>query len=528
MARLRGRPRLPRVQLEVPRDALVAFWKLLQQQLGKPGQIRRNPFILRYLARYADPEIDDNFLARSIEEMLRSSCSRVAPRARIIIERTIFGGEPISAVATSLGISERQLYRDRAAAVVTMANQLASTSADSRFASVSIEEPVALQLAYARVLEQIARYDEASCALSDLARNIEAPRKQAFVQCALARVALAQSRKHAAHRHVENALTLLRADDDPPTRAEAESMAGAIAMIEGDLSAAHEKLRRSVVAQRSLVECTGQIRCTEALVRSLITHSDLNIFMGRFQDGCDAAAEAQRRILALPFGDRALALSARVSVAAAASFIGESPFSAETEMRNCYEAAVRQGFVAIAVDVGIWLALIYRFRQQHDRALELFNSLLPTSRSFSPSALKANFFIAMANELSEVGRPKAAIAMVSEAATIAVPDDPGLQAQLSLSSARAYLAANESLAAADAADQARRLFSELGLSGLVGVSLLIKGRALASSGRLRDAVTNVRQSIDALSVAGHPQALHDAQHTLALLGRSRCSNVTVP
>lgn len=134
----------------------------------------------------------------------------------------------------------------------------------------------------------------------------------------------------------------------------------------------------------------------------------------------------------------------------------------------------------------------------------------------------------MANELSEVGRHKAALAMVSEAATVAVPDDPELQAQLSLSSARAYLAANESLAAADSADQARQLFSQLGRTGLVGVSLLIKGRALASSGRLRDAVTNVRQSIDALSVAGHPQALLDAQHALALLRRSRGSNAIVP
>jgi tetratricopeptide (TPR) repeat protein len=517
-----GRPPVARpLSATVPREALESLRDLLHQ-LGKPKHIRTNMFVLRYLAARVDLEADDHFLTQSIEQLVRASVAQIASRPRIIIERTIFNGERVAAVARSLGISDRQVHRDQATAVRAVAERLISSSTQSRGAiAARTEDRFRLRFSCSRILEQAGRFDEACTVLSDILREVDDERVRARIHCDLSRLALDQLRNLAARHNVERARSALRAvGDDALTRGQVDATIGAVEMVGGDQRAAREHLRRGAVALRSCIGGEDHESASEILARALVIRSDLDVFSGKLSDARDAATEAQERLRTLPFADRSIILAARMSMAAASAFTWSNPANIESEMRTCYQAATQQGFVVVAIDIAIWLALIYRYMNQSERGLELFRTLLPSARSMSPSRVKATFFLSMANGLSEAGQAKGAMDMISEATAVAVVEDLELRAHLRLASARAYLLAGELLTAIDASDDAERTFSDLGRVGLVGVTLHVRGKALLAMGKPREASITIRHSIDALASAGHPRALLDARRTLsALQGR---------
>lgn len=380
-----------------------------------------------------------------------------------------------------------------------------------------MDDRFVLRLSSSRALEHAGRFGEASTLLSDLLGEVDDERGRARLHCDIARLALEQVQKVAARHHLERARSLGAARDDVLTRGHVEALAGAVALNEEDPSEARRYLARSAMALRSCIGGPNHERASEVLARLLVDQSSLYVFAGNLEDAADAAAEADRRLSALAFPDQAVRLAARFAIAAATAYNWSNRERAEAEMRACYRAATQQGFVALAADIGIWLALIYRYTDRQEAALELFAALLPSVRTMSQSRVKASFFISAANVLSEAGNVRLAMDMISEAAGFAFLDDRAFRAQFYLASTRVHILTGDLAAALEASQEAERSFAELNRVGLVGATLLVRGKALLAMGRPKDATTIIRHSIDALSLAGYPGTLLRARRTLGAI-----------
>jgi hypothetical protein len=195
------------------------------------------------------------------------------------------------------------------------------------------------------------------------------------------------------------------------------------------------------------------------------------------------------------------------------AFSWSDPGAVEVEMRACYDAALARNFITTALDISIYLSMIYRFRGKEAASVELLSSLLPIVRGVSTSRTKAVFLIAFANVLSERRQSETALDVLVEAAQATLPDQPALEAQLRLTAARVRLAGGADMEVVDTADEAARLFLRLNRPGLVGVSLHVKSKAWLGMNRVGEAVRAARCSVEALS-GGHPMALRRAQNTL--------------
>jgi hypothetical protein len=147
-------------------------------------------------------------------------------------------------------------------------------------------------------------------------------------------------------------------------------------------------------------------------------------------------------------------------------------------------------------------------------------SLVAVCDRISTSRTKAIFYGSFATLLSSSGQTRLAEEMLSRAIDTTLPEQPDLEGQLHLTSSRAKIASGLPLEAIDASAKAQILFTELGRTGLIGVSLHVRSLALIALGRYREALRAALDSVDALTL-GHPQARSLAKQTVASLRAGR-------
>ncbi len=516
VARPNGRPRSNKTpSVPIPPDAVLAARRVLRY-FHQPQRLRRDGLVTRYMPAYIDASDSDQFWMESIDAIVRSAIAGEPSRTRIIIERTALDGEPVSAVAKSLGLSERQLYRDRALATDAIARQLIVARQEHQRATVTVARPLDLHLSYAHMLEQLGQLDAAETTLSRLAGQIDSLRDRVIVNSHVARLLLAQGRRKDAESAARLALSeAILTDGDTLARSVVECVLGEIALNSGEMVSAQALLRRSAVGLRSLLAGTDREHACASLARALITQSCVEASIGQYEKACQSAREAQHELRDLARPNQSLQLAARVALATASAFVWSDPSAIEEEMRACYDAALARNSIMSAVEVSFFLSWIYRFRGEAARAFELFSSLLPIVRGLSTSRSKAAFFLTFANMLSECAQQDgAAMRMLLEGAQSTLPDQPDLEAHILLTTARVRLAGGADMEAMNAADEAAFLFSRLGYTELFGVSLHLEGKAWAKMQRVGDAVRTVRRSVEALSLASHPVELERARNTL--------------
>lgn len=488
----------------------------LLHQLGASNRLRSDPILSRCLIP-TDDETACKTLAPSVEELIQSVLRRLPPRVRMGLERTEFHDQTVSEAAKSLGISERQLYRDRAFAFRIIAGLLSSHPTDHVRPRVEIRDRTDVRLSHARMLEQVGQLDAAATVLADLALATDNATDRASTFCALTRLALEQGNLHGARSYADHAISSTFAcGGDAFARCEADSVLGEIALRHGRPDAATQVLRRAAIGLRALLGGSQHDRATVALARCLIALTVSHHLSGRFREAWDAITETRSRLSEMSRPDYLSELDARVLMAATSHFIGETPAHAESELRACYEISLNSGFILSALDIAVYLATFYRLRGATDLAIELMRSVVGVCNGVSISRTKAYFYIAFATVLCRTGEVGLGAEMLARGSESTLPGQPDVEAQLHLATTRAKLAAQAPLEAMEASARAAVIFTELGRTGLVGVSLHLRSLALISLGRHREAFQTALDAVDALSSA-HPRARILALETLHFL-----------
>jgi tetratricopeptide (TPR) repeat protein len=501
----------------VSSDQLRTVCDLLRQ-IGRPNRLRNDQIISRYTSS-DEPHIKGETLAPSVEEFVRAVMSELPPRTRIALERTEFDAQPIPDVARAIGVSERQLYRDRALGLGIIARRLSSRTPEVQ----TTIDPASLsdvRLSQASMLEQVGQMEAAIAVLSDMTTTGDA-RDRASANCALARLALEQGSTHEARLFANRAISSsLDSDGDALAQCETDSILGEIAFRHGRSDAASQLLRRASSVLRSLLFGPQHDRATEALARSLIALSMSYNASGRFQEARRAVSEARNHLDEMSRPSYLLQLKARAQLATTCHFVSEDRAFAERELRACYDISVNSGFTSSALDIAVTLATFYRLRGAANLAIELMDSLVRVCKSMSVSRTKSFFYGSFATVLSASGKVDLADEMLALAQESALPGQPDLEALLYLAATRIRLATGSPVEALETSSKAQVLFSELGRTGLIGVSLHLRSVALIALGRFRDALNTAHDAVDALS-AGHPEARTLAQATVDSLRAGR-------
>lgn len=491
-------------------DQLRAVRELLRE-LGRPARLRQDPIISRFVAE-EKRDIDPQILSPAVEELLRATIHGLPARARIVLERIELEGQSVSKVACALGLSVRQVYRDRALALRLIAQRLALLPQPARL-TITVSPVTDVRLAHAIMLAQIGQLTTASDALGDISSNAPDPHERIRADCALIRLALEQGSSTQARSFAQRAMTrALALESDGLARYEVESTLGELALRYGRADAASQMLKRSATMVRRFLGGLQHDYAAEVLARALIARSIAHTAAGQLDDAWDTISEARERLHELSRPTYLFQLGARVQMAATAHFIDEHPDRAEAELRACYDIAVNGGFTLSALNIAVYLATFYRLRGATDLALDLMHPLAAICEHVSRCRSKAVFYGSFATLLSSVGQTKLSAEMLSRARRATLPDQPDLDAQWHLVSARANIAAGVPLAAIEDSAKAQVLFAELGRTGLIGVSLHLRSLALAAVGRHREALHSAREAVDALAL-GHPQARALASET---------------
>jgi tetratricopeptide (TPR) repeat protein len=515
-----GRGPKTHVPKEACADSLkeIRVVRELLRQLGASERLRRDPVASPYVAP-REHETDHTVLTPLGEELVRSVIGDLPSRSRIVLERTELLGQSVAEVARELAISERQVYRDRALALQRLADCL-SSQRSSLQTPAQVRPRIDAALSLASMLEQVGQFDRAAAILSEIAASATDSRERASAYCVLARLALEQGSTSAARSHAELAISsAIASDGDILAHCEADSLLGAIALTHGRSEAAALMLRRSCTGLRSLLYGPQHDRSAEALARALLLLSQSYDWSGAFEKSRDAADEARLRLHEMSQTNALLSLEARIRMAMCSHFIGENVHHWESELRACYETAIKNGFILLGLDVAAALATFYKLSGATGQALELLEALATVCKNVAPCRTKAVYYASFATLLSHNGNVQLAESML-DAFRSSVPLQPDLEALFYLIATRTKLAAGSPVDAIDASTKAQLILSELGRTGLIGVTLQLRSVALSALGRHREAFQAARDAVDALWY-GHPRSLRLAQETLARVKRKQ-------
>lgn len=444
-------------------------------------------------------------------------------------------------VAHELGLSRRQFYRDLHSARLfvesallerirgrpQLADNLSSiagapsqTSARlkaSSHSSITVGDPLRLELLYIRSLEQVGDFEAASNRLRALVNDTDDLAERSLLLSALSGSLLEQGIVDAAREHCDRAARDAAASGDPLAIGEAETAQARMALSAGDILDSDAMLRRSISRLRPILDTGDRILTANALARALITRADVEILLARYRSAEECAIEAENKLCTCEHSDRLLRVSARISAAAATGFLRKDPATAESEMRACYDAAIEAGFIAKAIEAGVVLATMYRLHDRVDQAAEFLRSILPIARRISLGNARLSYFISLANALAAIGEAQAALDALVVASGLLVPNQKVEFACFNLALARAYLGVGRTIDAIQEAKNAEVRLEKLGLTGYLGASLHVQANGLIALGRRSEALKLSYRSVEALSAGGHPDALRAAKATLGSL-----------
>lgn len=517
--------------------------------LQDPERLIGHPYVRIVLesSAFASTEVIDTSVAvRALRSAAYAALDRLRDnentlRMYSVIWRCDVEGRAHKVVARELGLSRRQFYRDlyRARLFVEKAifgqvwarvpNRDKSTStADVPYRPVTnaeaasrlyvkLTDPFRLELAYIQSLEQVGEFDAASNRLQALANEIHDPAKRSLVLSRLSGTFLEQGYANAAREHCDFAVVEAAASSDSLAVGEAETAAARIALSAGDIVDSEAITRRSIIRLRAATNVGERTLQINALARALLVRAEVEVYYGRFTASQDCALEAEKLLLASEHSDRLLHMGARISAAAATGLLWKDPVAAESEMCKCYDAATEAGFIVKAIEAGIILSTIYRFQCKVDHATELLRSMLPIAHRVSLGRVRLSFFISLANALAASGEPQKALDALVDASRWLEPDQKLERACFSLAMARAYLGVGRVADSIREAEDAEERMERLGLTGFLGASLHVHADGLTALGRRSEALRLSRQSVEALSTGGHPEALRAAKATLVRL-----------
>jgi tetratricopeptide (TPR) repeat protein len=487
--------------------------------LRDPQWIRRNLLVYGRLSDTVDAASDDYVLMRSLRAVVADALATLPARARSIVERTALGGESCRAVARSLGISERQLHRNRSAAVWSIAVHLSREPQRQQSSRAVAQGVLELRLAHAWALAEVGSFDSAETQLADAARASDDAVVKTSVLGQLARLCLERGRISAARGHSDLALHLAEETGEATARADARVTAARISALEGDVRVASEALRSAVIASRPLA-FSGDDVAKESLCHALVGQWEVFRIKGQAIEAYAAAREAVACARQLRRPVPSLKMAAGAAVADALGFLWTDPAMAEAETQGYYAAAQAGGYVRSALHFATLQAGIAHLKGRYAEALCALSALLPVASRFPSCTTKAYFFSMLGVAQTLAGATHDALASLEVASDAASTEYRRLCGYLSFSRATAQLGSGDACLALSSVDEALPLLSSAADVSLLGACLNKKTQALIALRRFPAALSAAEESLALLERWGHPINLQDARLMVGKLRRA--------
>jgi tetratricopeptide (TPR) repeat protein len=501
-------PRKRASQLQLDAATIRACSDLLRQ-LDSSNRLRSNPLVARLQAG-----ADRDGLARAVESALR----RLSPRQRGIVVRCDVGSEPYAAVAASLHVSERHLFRERRAALSLIAQALLNGESSSSPATVTlVPDALETRIATAESLADRGAWREAAEMLERVAEELPAERRGPL-EVRLARVYQDVENIPLARKHLDAAreLAVRFADGQEWQLAEADIALAAVSAVSGNWIGADAIAARGVGQLRGWLDQSTDARIPRALVDGLVIQAEIADSRGD-DKALTFSSQAYDVMAGTDAVDDRSAIGAR-SVAAM-TFINRAKDLQRSEdiLWDCYRAALSRGMTRGSLVIAANLAAHYRLTGRPAEAVRLLNPLVGAARVAGNGWVQAGVLcqLVCANLTTGALVPAAAhLAELSKAAA----GNPITQALVDLTQARIELAKADFGRAFRSAVSAETGYAKVGMRPMAGTALRIQAEALADLGRGEEALRAITLAIDAIKETGHPHRLATAYLLMARIG----------
>jgi tetratricopeptide (TPR) repeat protein len=437
--------------------------------------------------------------AAAVRDELRLIVNRalegLTERQATIVRRCDMHCEAFALVASDLGISTRQLFRDRADALseitltILQAQVLSGVTLD-----VSASTIDALMRS-AEALVQCGNWRAAADMLEQAIGSVTEPGELARVRLTLGDLYVDAGRINLARQHIE--AQIATPDAGEWQRLYAQILQARLTYSVGDARAAEGPLRKSIRSFRQLSCNTPSKDAIEGFARSLLVQSDLNLKLGRVADAAAVSAEALNVLSGVEAPDAFLNLSARTADAVCRLFSWADAEVGQVELMRCYEESIERGYLRESVMISTHLSGYYRLSNRLGHSLQIVSRAMPTARALGTGEALGGLLTEKGWTLLLMGCHDDALRALKEARAQSCLNRE-LEAVTDLLSARALVGSGRPDLALATAEAVETTFTQMGRTRLVGVSLVVQAEALQRLGRMDAAYRTARVAFDIL------------------------------
>ncbi|HEY1429456.1 MAG TPA: hypothetical protein VGF18_07775 [Candidatus Tumulicola sp.] len=447
---------------------------------------------------------------------VRGAFAALEPTHRSILTRCDLDGERHAEVASDLGLSRRQFYRCRAAAMEAAAATLSAPLSSTIAVRSDGTDALELALALSRAREQAGAWRSAARELESLAGAVDTASERFWILVRLADLYgsagdLARSEAFSAAAKATGSEFGECAEFAEPVTQVFEAKT---AMFADRDDLVLPLMRRALPRLRALQGNASSRRLRETLVAGLLVRSELAHGEGALHDALEIADEAVALLLHERSTDPVLALRARTMAALGHAFVWDDPKRAERELLVCYDQACAAGYGLEASVIAAHLSGTYRNAKRPVHARDTLMRMIQATGASEPSIPLGFVFIELAQVHAMLGQLDEAERCIVKARPCTRGSD-GLGAVTKKIESQIDLACGRPNDALEKANDAQLTFARLRRTRFVGQTLVVQARAMAALGRRREATFALRSAIDILAAKGQPPALADARSALA-------------
>lgn len=499
---------MPRKRISGPRfdaETIRACGELLRC-LDESRSVRGNA-----LAGRISPGLDHRDIAR----IVHSAFGELSLRQREIAVRCEIRGEPYAAVAKSLHVSERHLYRERRTALSSIVHRLLTAEQTKTEPAVTVV-PGAFDahMALSEALENAGNWRAATEVLERLSRDLVAEQRGA-VEIRLARLyrdadQFAQAYHHA---NLANTLAAEATIDGDLSRVEADIALSGVAMASGNWELSDALAQHSIDRLRPRIDGSFGARVPSALAQALLLKAELLADNGGVDQALKLASEACS-IVDRNATDPSTEISSHAMLAVMSSLLARDTYRAEELLQHCYRAALAAGLIRGSLIIAAHLSTHYRLAGRPADAARLLAPLVDSARIAGTGWVHAGVLVGLVNANFEAGALPAAAAYNAELSKYST-GNPLTQASQEMSRARLHLAHQEFEPALEGAKAGEAVYASIGLGRYVGLSLRVQAEALCGMGEPELAERTIAHAVDVLKDTSHPRPLACAYRAMA-------------
>jgi len=400
-----------RVNLDNP----LVVWRHAMRRLRSDGRVTEDP-------RHA-----------ALRDRIEVALFRVPARQREVVKRYDLGGEPAAQIQRALGISARQFFRDRRAALAELKTHLPQLLAPQpavesapTIAPRSLTHACDATLSGRASARSLAQTGNAQClsVLRELAVNATDATARIDLFLELAELALDFDDDGTARDAVES---VMHARDD---RGKSESglfeyLYGRRARAEARLTESYPdaavKLQDAIEwLRRSLAACPEAIDARAALLEALGDTAVLDFEAGNFTSARAASSEAVHIIESFALWTRPRALEIMAMDAALDACLSGQMDSAIARVSSLLRRAVDSAWSATASRLGADLVGLYALRGESGSALRWYGRMWPVAVKSARPRDRWSLTMDAAGTYASAGRPREALAILSRARDVAI------------------------------------------------------------------------------------------------------------